>query len=75
MNEPEKATYSFYKKQNIVRLVNLWVELYGQLLEAEPYAKSFLEVRNFGMVHFCLWPLSMTMAEHICRGLFVEDYF
>lgn len=42
-NEPEKATYSFYKKQNIIRLVNLWVELYGQLLEAEPYAKSFLE--------------------------------
>ncbi|CAI9597297.1 unnamed protein product [Staurois parvus] len=43
VNEPEKATYSFHKRQNIVRLVNLWVELYGQLLEAEPCAKSFLE--------------------------------
>ncbi|KAM5182273.1 rap guanine nucleotide exchange factor 3 [Mantella aurantiaca] len=43
VNEPEKDTYSFHKKQNIVRLVNLWVELYGQLLEVEPSAKSFLE--------------------------------
>ncbi|XP_068123408.1 rap guanine nucleotide exchange factor 3 isoform X2 [Hyperolius riggenbachi] len=43
MNEPEKATYSLHKRENIVRLVSLWVALYGQLLEDEPSAKSFLE--------------------------------
>ncbi|KAM3935899.1 rap guanine nucleotide exchange factor 3 isoform 1-T1 [Leptodactylus fuscus] len=42
-NEPEKVTYSLHKKQNIVRLISLWVELYGRLLEAEPSAKGFLE--------------------------------
>ncbi|XP_075706239.1 rap guanine nucleotide exchange factor 3 [Rhinoderma darwinii] len=41
--EPEKVIYSLHKRQNIVRLVSLWVELYGRLLEAEPSAKSFLE--------------------------------
>ncbi|XP_075055361.1 rap guanine nucleotide exchange factor 3 isoform X2 [Mixophyes fleayi] len=43
VTEPEKATYSLHKRQNIVQLVSLWVELYGRLLEAEPSAKSFLE--------------------------------
>ncbi|CAJ0944296.1 unnamed protein product [Ranitomeya imitator] len=43
VNEPEKVIYSLHKRQNIVRLVHLWVELYGRLLEAEPSAKSFLE--------------------------------
>ncbi|XP_072262629.1 rap guanine nucleotide exchange factor 3 isoform X2 [Pyxicephalus adspersus] len=43
VTEPEKATYSLRKRQNVVRLVNLWVELYGQLLEAEQSAKNFLE--------------------------------
>ncbi|KAM9321544.1 rap guanine nucleotide exchange factor 3 [Gastrophryne carolinensis] len=43
ISQPEKATYSLRKKQNIVRLVSLWVELYGQLLEDEPSAKNFLE--------------------------------
>ncbi|XP_063808290.1 rap guanine nucleotide exchange factor 3 [Pseudophryne corroboree] len=43
VTEPEKATYSLHKRQNIVRLVSLWVELYGKLLEADPSARSFLE--------------------------------
>ncbi|KAM4699294.1 rap guanine nucleotide exchange factor 3 [Discoglossus pictus] len=42
-NEPEKANYSLHKRQNILRLVSLWVALYGKLLEAEPSAKSLLE--------------------------------
>ncbi|XP_075447812.1 rap guanine nucleotide exchange factor 3 isoform X2 [Ascaphus truei] len=43
VNEPEKATYSRHKRQNILRLVSLWVAVYGRLLDAEPGAKIFLE--------------------------------
>ncbi|KAG8452623.1 hypothetical protein GDO86_004417 [Hymenochirus boettgeri] len=43
VNDPEKATYSLHKRQNILLLVNQWVTLYGKLLEAEPTAKSYLE--------------------------------
>ncbi|KAM8975133.1 rap guanine nucleotide exchange factor 3 [Pelodytes ibericus] len=42
-NDPEKATYSLHKRQNILRLVSLWVVLYGRLLQAEPSARSLLE--------------------------------
>uniref|UniRef100_A0A8C5M1H7 Rap guanine nucleotide exchange factor 3 n=1 Tax=Leptobrachium leishanense TaxID=445787 RepID=A0A8C5M1H7_9ANUR len=42
-NDSEKATYSLRKKQNILRLVSLWVSLYGRSLETEPSAKSLLE--------------------------------
>ncbi|CAH2224641.1 rap guanine nucleotide exchange factor 3 [Pelobates cultripes] len=42
-NEPEKATYSLNKRQNTLRLVSLWVSLYGRLLQAEPSVKSLLE--------------------------------
>ncbi|XP_053311892.1 rap guanine nucleotide exchange factor 3 [Spea bombifrons] len=42
-NEPEKATYSLHKRQNILQLVSLWVSLYGRLLQAEPSAKNLLE--------------------------------
>ncbi|XP_053564238.1 rap guanine nucleotide exchange factor 3 [Bombina bombina] len=43
VNEPEKANYSLHKRQNVLRLVSLWVTLYGRLLDSEPSAKSFLE--------------------------------
>ncbi|KAM4794780.1 rap guanine nucleotide exchange factor 3 [Rhinophrynus dorsalis] len=43
VNEPEKVTYSLHKRQNILHLISLWVNLYGRLLETETSAKNLLE--------------------------------
>ncbi|XP_018105607.1 rap guanine nucleotide exchange factor 3 [Xenopus laevis] len=77
VNEPEKATYSLQKQQNILHLVSLWVSLYGRLLEAEPSAKSFLDKlsehvsRDTRLLAFCrenLQDRRKTRTLEVCNG-------
>lgn len=43
-SEREHSSYVCNKRQQIVRLVNQWVALYGPMLHADPVASSFLQV-------------------------------
>uniref|UniRef100_A0A8C4RT74 Rap guanine nucleotide exchange factor 3 n=1 Tax=Erpetoichthys calabaricus TaxID=27687 RepID=A0A8C4RT74_ERPCA len=50
-SELEKAAYSLNKKQKVIRLVSLWVALYGQLLKADAIALDFLEELEKEVMH------------------------
>ncbi|CAL9703242.1 unnamed protein product [Knipowitschia caucasica] len=42
-SEQEKAAFILQNKQKVVKLVGLWVALYGQVLKEDPVAVDFLE--------------------------------
>ncbi|XP_058512081.1 rap guanine nucleotide exchange factor 3 isoform X2 [Ochotona princeps] len=42
-SEQERSSYVCNKRQQIVRLVNQWVALYGPMLHADPAASNFLQ--------------------------------
>lgn len=45
-SDQEKASYGLTTKQKVVKLIGLWVVLYGLLLKEDPVALDFLEVRS-----------------------------